>query len=105
MTELEVENIVMRVLERVTTEQRRENELLRRELNIEFSAMKETIGKVNEKGDGGTGLAGTVARNNTRVDDLFRIKHIGLGILTAATFSAALIYMGVKAWVVETVGR
>lgn len=101
----ETEAMFVRILDHLTSQQRHDNELLRREVLLEVAAIKETVGKVNEQGTGGTGLAGAVARNNTRVDDLFRIKHIGMGIVTAVALVAGLLYIGIKAWVIAAVSR
>lgn len=89
-------------LDRYFAEQREiTRKTIREECEIQMRPIHAALGTVNDSGTGGTGLAGQMARTNARVDEIFRLKHMGLGAIVALSLTGALILLGVKAWVVS----
>lgn len=76
-------------------------EQLREDIREEVEPLYDMIGRVNDKGDGGTGMAGDMARMKTKMDDLFRLKHMGAGAIIALSLTGALILYGFKNWILE----
>lgn len=74
-----------------------------------FDELDERIGETNDKGDGGTGLAGDLARTKTRLYELVKIKDTGTGWLkaTAATLAVtgALLMLGAKAFITDLLAK
>lgn len=68
-----------------------------------ITGLEKKIGEESEDGLGGTGLAGQVARTNARVDQLFGLKQVGVGITLSLGVTGALLFLGVKHWVLELV--
>ena len=62
-----------------------------------------TGGPSRVSGDGGTGLAGNIARQASRIDLLFSYKNIGTGILIMIGLSSALLFLGFKGWVLSLI--
>lgn len=83
--------------------------LFQQEVRSGFTDLKKQIGETNDKGDGGTGLAGELARTKTRLYDLVKIKDTGTGWLkaTAATLAVTgtLLLLGAKAFLVDLLAK
>ena len=72
-------------------------------LNFKMEILIEAIGKKNDKGDGGTGLVGELARTNARLDDtnervdhLYSLRNIGIGMFMAIGALSVVIIAGIK---------
>lgn len=92
-------------------------EAVRAELNENFSALvddridvrmrplADALGKVNDSKTGGTGLAGELARQGAKIDQLFTLRNIGTGIALSLSVTGALIWLGLKQIVVHWTGK
>lgn len=76
---------------------------VREELGVQLQPIRDVIGEVNEDGTGGSGLSGQLARTVTKVDTLFAYRNIGAGFLLAISVTSALLYLGLKGWLIGIV--
>ena len=65
-------------------------------ISMTIHDLSERIGKVSEDGLGGTGLSGQLARTNARVDHLYSLKYMGVGILVAFGMTGAFVVNSIK---------
>lgn len=77
-------------------------------LNLKMETLIKAIGEKNDKGDGGTGLVGELARTNARLDDtnervdhLYSLRNIGLGMFMAIGALSVFIVAGVKGVLID----
>lgn len=72
-------------------------------LEYKIDLILQRLGEPDSSGTGGTGIVGDIARTNARiketnarVDHLFRLKYIGVGILITIGGTAFLLVAGLK---------
>lgn len=79
-------------------------------LGHQIESIMKSIGEVNDDETGGSGLAGRMARIETtltekiketdkRVDHLYGLKQVGMGVVLAATSLSFFIVDGFKSWI------
>lgn len=85
------------------TMEQRLRQAVREEVDTKLDGIEAAIGSLNDEGTGGSGLVGQLARTNARVDELFQLKHVGMGVILSITVAGALILMGIKSWIAEIV--
>lgn len=73
--------------------------VIREEIELHIAPLRISIGQINDEGNGGTGLAGEVARTRSRVNQLFRLRDIGAGVFLAISLTGAVLIAGLKSWV------
>lgn len=74
---------------------------IRTEVEAQVGPIKQAIGEMNDSGDGGTGLSGQLARTMSRVDQLFTLKNIGVGVILTLSVTGTVLFLGIKGWIVS----
>lgn len=101
MSEDTLERLAEAISARVLSEIRVDIKAHEARVSASIAAVQKELGELSQDGRGGTGLVGQLARTNDRVDQLFKLRYIGGGAFLALSLSGAVLYLGVKAWVVE----
>ncbi len=76
-------------------------------LHTKLDYLIKLVGEKDSAGTGGTGLAGEIARNHheagtrlseldKKIDHLYSLKHVGVGLLIALGGTAVVLLAGVK---------
>jgi hypothetical protein len=71
----------------------------------QLAQILKALGKESDDGKSGTGLIGEVRRTGGQVASLMAERNMMRGALAAMTAAAALLMLGVKAWILQVTGH
>ena len=74
-------------------------------IELRMKPIEDAIGHVNDAKTGGTGLAGELARQGAKIDQLVGLRNMGAGVALCLSVTGALLFLGFKELITGLSGK